>query len=232
MLAFCVWPRCSSDAAAAHPAGQPTPVAAPLVHGWLEKRSRLRWRELPRVSPAAGGTTARQSWSPASAGARGRGPAELEAGRRRSARGATHTHVKQHEHHPLTSPETQVLADCLKSISNAEKRGKRQVLIRPCSKVIVKFLQTMQKHGYVGEFEIVDDHRSGKIVVELTGRINKCGVISPRFDVPLKDIEAWVNNLLPSRQFGHLVLSTTFGIMDHEEARRKRTGGKILGFFY
>ena len=135
---------------------------------------------------------------------------------------STVTHVHQ----------TQVLADCLKSISNAEKRGKRQVLIRPCSKVIVKFLQTMQKHGYVGEFEIVDDHRSGKIVVELTGRINKCGVISPRFDVPLKDIEAWVNNLLPSRQFGHLVLSTTFGIMDHEEARRKRTGGKILGFFY
>ena len=125
-----------------------------------------------------------------------------------------------------------VLADCLKSITNAEKRGKRQVLIRPCSKVIVKFLQTMQKHGYIGEFEIVDDHRSGKIVVELTGRINKCGVISPRFDVELKDMESWINNLLPSRQFGHLVLSTTFGIMDHEEARRKRTGGKILGFFY
>ena len=125
-----------------------------------------------------------------------------------------------------------VLADCLKSISNAEKRGKRQVLIRPCSKVIVKFLQCMQKHGYIGEFEIVDDHRSGKIVIELTGRINKCGVISPRFDVELKDMESWINNLLPSRQFGHLVLSTTFGIMDHEEARRKRTGGKILGFFY
>ena len=125
-----------------------------------------------------------------------------------------------------------VLADCLKSISNAEKRGKRQVLIRPCSKVIVKFLQCMQKHGYIGEFEIVDDHRSGKIVIELTGRINKCGVISPRFDVELKDMESWINNLLPSRQFGHIVLSTTFGIMDHEEARRKRTGGKILGFFY
>ena len=160
---------------------------------------------------------ARQSWSPATA-------AELAV---------QHTHHQsRHGHRSLTRASTQVLADCLKSISNAEKRGKRQVLIRPCSKVIVKFLQTMQKHGYVGEFEIVDDHRSGKIVVELTGRINKCGVISPRFDVPLKDIEAWVNNLLPSRQFGHLVLSTTFGIMDHEEARRKRTGGKILGFFY
>jgi len=56
--------------------------------------------------------------------------------------------------------------------------------------------------GYIGEFEIVDDHRAGKIVVNLTGRLNKCGVISPRFDVPIRDIEKWTNSLLPSRQFG------------------------------
>ena len=86
--------------------------------------------------------------------------------------------------------------------------------------------------GYIGEFEVVDDHRSGKIVVELIGRINKCGVISPRFDVTHGDIEKWVNNLLPSRQFGHIILTTSYGIMDHEEARRKHTGGKVLGFYY
>uniref|UniRef100_A0A9J7ZPA1 Small ribosomal subunit protein uS8 n=1 Tax=Cyprinus carpio carpio TaxID=630221 RepID=A0A9J7ZPA1_CYPCA len=86
--------------------------------------------------------------------------------------------------------------------------------------------------GYIGEFEIIDDHRAGKIVVNLTGRLNKCGVISPRFDVQLKDLEKWQNNLLPSRQFGFIVLTTSAGIMDHEEARRKHTGGKILGFFF
>ena len=40
-----------------------------------------------------------------------------------------------------------VLADALNAINNAEKTGKRQVLIRPSSKVIIKFLSVMQKHG-------------------------------------------------------------------------------------
>ncbi|KAI3967969.1 hypothetical protein MKW92_044011 [Papaver armeniacum] len=114
-----------------------------------------------------------------------------------------------------------VLNDALKSMYNAEKRGKRQVMIRPSSKVIIKFLMVMQKHGYIGEFEYVDDHRSGKIVVELNGRLNKCG-----------EIEPWTARLLPSRQFGYIVLTTSAGIMDHEEARRKNVGGKVLGFFY
>jgi ribosomal protein S8 len=76
-----------------------------------------------------------------------------------------------------------VLHDALKTMYNAEKRGKRQVLIRPASKVVIKFLQLMMRHGYIGEFEFVDDHRAGKIVVNLNGRLNKCGCISPRYDV-------------------------------------------------
>ncbi len=35
--------------------------------------------------------------------------------------------------------------------------------------------------------------------------VMQCGVISPRFDVQLKDLEKWQNNLLPSRQFGWVI---------------------------
>jgi small subunit ribosomal protein S15Ae len=86
--------------------------------------------------------------------------------------------------------------------------------------------------GYIGEFDLIDDHRSGKIVVQLNGRLNKTGVISPRFNVQVTQIESWVNLLLPSRGFGIIILTTSSGILDHEEARRKNVGGKLLGYVY
>lgn len=87
--------------------------------------------------------------------------------------------------------------------------------------VASRFLTVMQKHGYIDEFEEIDDHRSGKLVIQLNGRVNKCGVISPRFNIQLSQIEQWVALLLPARSFGYLILTTSSGIMDHEEARRK-----------
>jgi len=127
---------------------------------------------------------------------------------------------------------TSVLADALKAITNSERRGKRQVLIRPASKVIIQFLRVMMQRGYIGEFEVVDDHRSGKIVVNLLGRLNKCVAICPRFDVQLGELEGLQSKLLPSRQFGFVVLTTDKGILDHEEARKHNAGGKVLGMFF
>ncbi len=59
---------------------------------------------------------------------------------------------------------TSVLNDALKNINNAEKAGKRQCMIRPSSKVIIKFLSVMQKHGmfhslYKYTIEVVLVHR-------------------------------------------------------------------------
>ena len=39
-------------------------------------------------------------------------------------------------------------------------------------------------------------------------------------------VENWVNLLLPARSFGKIILTTSAGIMDHEEARRKHVSEK------
>ena len=90
-------------------------------------------------------------------------------------------------------------------------------MVRPSSKVIIKVLQVMQKHGYIGDLEVIDDHRTCKVVIDLIGRINKCGVISPRFDVTKTKIEQMASDILPSRQFGHLARTTPYSITVHED---------------
>ena len=71
--------------------------------------------------------------------------------------------------------------------------------------------------GYIGDFDIIDDHRSGKIVVQLNGRLNKTGVISPRFNVQVHQIESWVNLLLPARSFGKIILVCLFALSVDEQ---------------
>mmetsp|Transcript_18681 Transcript_18681/g.30329 ORF Transcript_18681/g.30329 Transcript_18681/m.30329 type:complete len:131 (-) Transcript_18681:479-871(-) len=124
------------------------------------------------------------------------------------------------------------LSDAFKSIMVAERAGKKQVLIRPVSKLIIKVLSIMLKYNYINSFQFIDDHRAGKIVINLNGRINKCGAISPRFNLRKHNLNLFVDKILPSRLFGKVLLSTSKGIMDHTHAVNKNTGGKILGFFY
>ncbi|VFV37081.1 40s ribosomal protein s15a-like, partial [Lynx pardinus] len=61
---------------------------------------------------------------------------------------------------------------------------------------------------------VIDDHKAGNIV-SLTGRLNKCGVISRRLDEQVEELEKWQNNLLLSCQFGFIVLTPSAGITDH-----------------
>jgi small subunit ribosomal protein S8 len=90
----------------------------------------------------------------------------------------------------------------------------------------------MQKNGYVGEFEFIDDGRAGKYRVQLLGRINRCGVIKPRFPVKADRIEFWEKRYLPSREVGVIVVSSPKGVISHKEAREGSTGGRLLAYVY
>jgi len=90
----------------------------------------------------------------------------------------------------------------------------------------------MQKAGYIGTFEVTDDHRGSVAIVTLRGRINKCGIISPHFNVKAAKIESQSSLLLPARQFGHVVFSTDKGVLMHNDVIARGLGGKILGYFF
>nr|AJS13232.1 small subunit ribosomal protein S8 [uncultured archaeon] len=124
------------------------------------------------------------------------------------------------------------LANGLITVVNNEMRNKRECIISPASKLLGRVLRIMQLNGYLGEFEFIDDGRSGKFKVQLLGRINKCGAIRPRFSVRTDSFEEWEKKFLPSREVGLLVVSTSDGVLSHKEVREKHVGGKLLAFIY
>jgi small subunit ribosomal protein S8 len=124
------------------------------------------------------------------------------------------------------------LTNGLITVINNEMRNKRECIISPASKLLGRVLRIMQLNGYIGEFEFIDDGRSGKFKVQLLGRINKCGAIKPRFPVKFDKFEDWEKKFLPSRDVGIMVVSTSQGIMAHREAEEKNLGGRLLAFVY
>ena len=124
------------------------------------------------------------------------------------------------------------LANALATIMNNEVRGHKECIIYPASKFIAQVLRVMQKEGYIGEIEYIDDGRSGKLRVQLLGRINKCGVIKPRFPVKKNEFEEWEEKYLPSRNIGILIVSTSKGVMTHREAKKLGIGGVLVAYVY
>ena len=124
------------------------------------------------------------------------------------------------------------LANALSVIKNAESSGKHDCTINPASKIIGNVLKVMQDQGYIGEYEFIDNGKAGVLSVKLTGKINKCGIIKPRFAVGKAEFEKWEKRYLPARNFGMLILTTSQGVMSHHDAATKGIGGELLAYVY
>nr|ABK22278.1 unknown [Picea sitchensis]ABK22561.1 unknown [Picea sitchensis]ABK23973.1 unknown [Picea sitchensis]ABK24678.1 unknown [Picea sitchensis] len=125
-----------------------------------------------------------------------------------------------------------ILNEALRKMVNAEKRGFTKVQLQPMSLLMVNYLNVMKSRGYIKDFEVFEPHRVGRITVELEGRIKDCKALSYRQDIRAKDIESYKSRILPTRQWGYVVITTTNGVLDHEEAQRQNVGGRVLGYFY
>lgn len=128
--------------------------------------------------------------------------------------------------------QTDPLADAVITLMNNELRNKRECIISRASKLVGNVLRVMQQNGYIGEFEFIDDGRTGKFRVQLLGRINRCGVIKPRYSLKTNQLETFEKRFLPSRDIGLLIVSTPSGVLSQKDARQKNTGGKLLAYVY
>jgi small subunit ribosomal protein S8 len=124
------------------------------------------------------------------------------------------------------------LADALNTIKTHEILGRSKCTIKPASKLIKEVLMILQKNRYIGEFEYIDDGKSGSFTVQLMGRINDCKVIKPRFAVRKDEWAKWEQRYIPGPEFGMLIVSTPHGLMTNKEAREKGIGGRLVAYVY
>lgn len=125
---------------------------------------------------------------------------------------------------------TDPIADLLTRIRNA-LRIERPVVDIPASKLKVGIAETLQREGYIWDFEVIEQAPqnilrinlkygpNGERVIQQLKRVSKPG---RRHYVAVSDVPEVLNGL------GISVLSTNQGVLSNREARSKNVGGEVL----
>ncbi len=123
------------------------------------------------------------------------------------------------------------LADALNAIKTHEMFCKPACEVKP-SKLVRETLKILQRKGFIGDFEFVDDGKNGYFKIKLLGKVNQCAAVKPRFAVKRSEWIEWEGKYLPGVGFGMFVVSTPLGLMTNEEAKDKGLGGRLIAYVY
>ncbi len=122
------------------------------------------------------------------------------------------------------------IADMLTRIRNANRVGRRQVLI-PQSKICVGIAQVLKDEGYIDDYDVIEDPRQGQIRVRLKYASNGEKVIHviDRQSKPGRRMYRAVGELPKVLNgMGIAVVSTSKGVMSDRRAREHNVGGELL----
>jgi len=122
------------------------------------------------------------------------------------------------------------LASLLNDMMNCKKSGKKETVLIAGSKLILDVLKIMKKHGYIKEIEIEED-KFKKIKIKI-GNINECRAIKPRFFVKKNNFNKYIRRFLPARDLGIIIVSTSKGLMTHNDAIEKKLGGCLIAYCF
>lgn len=122
-------------------------------------------------------------------------------------------------------------ADAINKIKTNERIGRMECTLYS-TKLLKTVLDLMQKESYIKSYEEFKDKRISYVKVQLSNKINKIGVIKPRYAVGNADMQKYETRYIPSKDFGILILTTPQGIMTNREARARKIGGRLLAYVY
>jgi len=119
-----------------------------------------------------------------------------------------------------------IVSDTLNQMMNAKKASKSSIVVTRYSGLLIRVLEMMKQYGYI-EYELAD----GKLKINLKD-VSECKSIKPRYTVGKSEVEKYVRRFLPARNFGYVLVSTSKGLMTHQEAQENKIGGSLIAYFY
>lgn len=120
-----------------------------------------------------------------------------------------------------------IVADALNQIMNVKRTKKTEVRIKKYSKFLLEVLELMKKLDYI-DYKIEDR----ELRIEIKEQLNECMAIKPRYNVSVDSIDKYVRRFLPARDFGYVILSTSKGLMVHDDAIKEKIGGSVIAYVF
>jgi len=121
------------------------------------------------------------------------------------------------------------IADALNMVRNAKKARKTSVKVKRISNLLIDVLKIMKEKNAIKKYKINSKDQSIEITV---GDIVDCKAIKPRFTVKKDQIEKYRRRYLPARNIGSVIVSTSRGLMTHDQAQEANIGGCLVAYFY
>ena len=118
------------------------------------------------------------------------------------------------------------VSDAMNMMMNAKKAGKKRIVVKRVSNLLMKLLEILK------EDKMIDFKKEKEGTAIELNEVSTCSAIKPRFNVKVEDIEKYIRRFLPARGVGTIIISTSKGLMKHEDAIKKNMGGSLIAYYY
>lgn len=123
-----------------------------------------------------------------------------------------------------------LLADVFSAIKNADKIGKKEIIVES-SNLVMNILNLLKKKNYIGGYEVLVRNNYQELKVRLKNSINELKVVKPRHSFKKTEIFRYKKRYLPGDNVGFLIVSTPKNKITTDRDLREE-GGVILGYVY